>query len=64
MTQDGVHVQAFNELTFVLAPLAKRALANCSWGKSGTMRVSLENETAVEDFLVSDNHPWTPLAGV
>lgn len=63
LSQDGVSVSAPNELTFVLAPLAKRALANCSWSRSGTLKVSVADETTVEDFLVSDNHPWTPLVG-
>lgn len=64
LTQDGVHVSAPNELTFVLAPLAKRALGNCSWSKSGTLKVAVAEPRTSENFLVSDDHAWTPLAGV
>jgi hypothetical protein len=64
LSQDGVSVESPNALTFVLAPLAKRALGNCSWAKSGTLKVAMSDEPESEDFLVSDNHPWYPLGGV
>jgi hypothetical protein len=62
LSQDGVSVSAPDGLTFVLAPLAKRALGNCSWAKSGTLRVApaiVEKTDA--SFLTSDAHDWAPL---
>ncbi len=64
LSQDGVSVSAPDSLTFVLAPLAKRALGNVSWAKSGTLKVALADTVDSTDFLVSDAHPWAPLAGV
>lgn len=61
LSQDGLSVSAPDGLTFVLAPLAKRALNNCSWAKTGTMRVSAPDEVSAVSPLVSDNHPWFPL---
>lgn len=61
LTQDGLHVTTSNELTFVLAPLAKRALNNCSWAKHGTTRVSLERSSNGGSILISDNHSWSPI---
>lgn len=64
LTQDGVSVTAPDALTFILAPLAKRALGNCTWAKSGTLRVAPASETETDiSFLTNDNHPWTPLVG-
>lgn len=63
ISQDGVSVQSDNELTFVLSPLAKRALGNCSWAKSGTQIVKGKKSAGVVDPVVSDNHAWYPLGG-
>ena len=65
LSQDGVSVSASDDLTFVLAPLAKRSLNNCSWARSGTLTVTPADGTpVVGDFTVSDNHSWTPMTGV
>jgi hypothetical protein len=65
LSQDGVSVTAPDELTFVLAPMAKRALNNCSWAKTGTLKVApAEVPDADTSFLTSDNHAWAPLGGV
>lgn len=64
ITQDGISVSSENDLTFVLAPLAKRALQNCSWTKSGTQRVSTDRKRIDIDYTVSDDHPWSPLGGI
>lgn len=64
VSQDGLSVSAPNELTFVLAPLAKRALNNCSWAKTGTMKVAAPAEVDPVSPLVSDNHAWYPLGAV
>jgi len=63
VSQDGVSVSAPNELTFVLAPLAKRALKQCSWAKHGTLRVApATDRTLVTDPTVSDAHGgWVTL---
>jgi hypothetical protein len=61
LSQDGLSVSAPDGLTFVLAPLAKRALNNCSWAKTGTLRVAAPDEIDPVNPLVSDNHPWFPL---
>ena len=61
VSQDGVSVSVSDGLAFVLAPLAKRSLANCSWAKSGTIRVAPAEEARANNFLNSDNHPWFPL---
>ena len=65
ISQDGLSLSAPNELTFVLAPLAKRALGNCSWAKSGTLTVApavVENTNT--SFLTNDDHAWTQLGAV
>lgn len=64
LAQDGVVVNAPNELTFVLAPLAKRALNNCSWAKNGTYRVAPAT-TSMSDvkLLANDNHQWDKMGG-
>lgn len=61
LSQDGLSVDAPDEMTFVLAPLAKRALANCSWMKNSTIQVT--GKTAAKDgsILTSDNHKWSPI---
>lgn len=64
ISQDGLSINAQDGLTFILAPLAKRALGNCSWGRSGTLKVSPTGETKVLDFLVDDNHAWSPLGAI
>lgn len=64
ISQDGLSMSATDGLTFVLAPLAKRALNNCSWAKSGTVRVSPASATVELGAVVSDNHPWYPLGAV
>lgn len=58
VSQDGLSVSAPDSLTFVLAPLAKRALQNCSWAKHGTLSVTGFNSPVETDPIVSDNHPW------
>lgn len=64
VSQDGLSISAPDSLTFVLAPLAKRALKNCSWAKNGTLKVQAPSEEPAESPLVSDNHPWYPIVGV
>ena len=64
LSQDGLSVSAPDSLTFVLAPLAKRALNNCSWAKTGTLRVAEPDSVVLDDSTVSDNHPWFPLGAV
>jgi hypothetical protein len=64
ISQDGLSINAPDGLTFILAPLAKRAINNCSWTKSGTLKVQAPDElSAAGNFLVDDNHPWAPLGG-
>ena len=63
ISQDGLSLSAPDGLTFVLAPLAKRAIGNCSWAKSGTFKVTPMPKTASVDPLSSDDHPWFPLGG-
>lgn len=64
LSQDGLSVNAPDELTFVLAPLAKRALANTSWSRSGTTPVKIDKTRTAFDPTVSDDHAWYPLGGV
>lgn len=64
ISQDGQSVQAMDDLTFVLAPLAKRALDNCSWHKHGTHVVASSRRTEVGSILISDNHAWSPIGSV
>lgn len=64
LSQDGLSVSAPDGLTFVLAPLARRALNNCSWAKSGTLKVAVPEAPSVSDFLSDDNHAWSPLGAV
>lgn len=62
VSQDGVSVSAQDGLTFVLAPLAKRALSNCNWARSHTQSIGiLGKSSGVENILVDDNHAWTKL---
>jgi hypothetical protein len=64
LSQDGLSVTAPDSLTFVLAPLARRALVNCTWAKSGTIQVApADVSNADGSFLTSDAHAWTPMAG-
>lgn len=64
LSQDGISVSAPDSLTFVLAPLAKRALNNCSWAKTGTLKVAPSAEVDVVSPLVSDDHAWYPLGAI
>lgn len=65
VTQDGLEIIAEDALTFVLAPLAKRALNNCSWAKNGTYRVAPATTSMADVKLLSaDNHPWHPMGGL
>ena len=57
LSQEGISVNATDALTFVLAPMAKRTLQNCSWTQSGTVHVEAPRVRGV-DILVSDAHPW------
>lgn len=62
ITQDGVSMDAQDSLTLVLAPLARRALGNCSWTKSGTIKVApSQTRSNISSFLISDNHEWVKL---
>lgn len=61
LSQDGISVSAPNGLTFVLAPMAKRALSNCTWAKTGTIQVEGVQVKTDISFLTNDNHPWTPM---
>lgn len=64
ITQDGLSVSAPDGLTFVLAPLAKRALGNVSWAKTGTLKVAPADAEPVGSPLTDDNHPWYPLGSI
>lgn len=64
LSQDGLSVSARDDLSFVLAPLAKRALNNCSWAKSGTLKVAPAEVVPTGSFLTSDDHAWSPLGAV
>lgn len=59
LSQDGVSVSANDGLTFVLAPLARRALSQCSW--AGQKSVSTRHGRRGFDFTVDDCHEWKPL---
>lgn len=62
LSQDGVSMDAQDSLTLVLAPLSRRALGNCSWAKSGTIKVApSQTRSNISSFLISDNHKWVKL---
>lgn len=63
LSQEGLSMSAANDLSFVLSPLAKRALQNCTWTKNGTLKVEAANLKLPVDILTSDDHEWSPLAG-
>jgi hypothetical protein len=64
VSQDGLSINAPDGLTFILAPLAKRAINNCSWTKSGTLKVAAPDAVATSnDFLTNDAHAWSPIGG-
>jgi hypothetical protein len=58
MSQEGGSASARDELTFVLAPLAKAALKRATWGKNRTISVAPPAALRVIDPVVSDAHPW------
>lgn len=64
LSQDGLSVSAPDELTFVLAPMAKRALGNCSWNGNKTTRIGGYSPSRVTDFSIDDSGPWTPAGGL
>jgi hypothetical protein len=65
ISQDGLSINAPDGLTFILAPLAKRAINNCSWAKNGTIKVAAPDAVVTaKDFLTSDAHAWAPLGAV
>jgi len=57
VSQEGSNASARDELTFVLAPLAKLALRRATWGKNRTVSVGGKPGMYV-DPVVSDAHPW------
>lgn len=61
LSQDGVSVSAKDQLSWVLAPLARRALVNCSWSQDNTIFVAPAKASGHFDFTVDDAHPWSPL---
>lgn len=63
VSQDGQSVTNRDGLDVVLAPLAKRALKQCSWAKHGTIRLQSPFRIYTQvDATVSDNHGgWNPL---
>lgn len=63
ISQDGVSVSASDGLTFVLAPMAKRALQNCTWTNSGTLEVAPASTRVHDtDWITSDAHGgWRPM---
>lgn len=61
ITQEGLRVDAEDGLSFVLAPLARRALKNCSFNQNRTQKVSGHRRLEPFDFTVNDNHEWMPL---
>lgn len=63
LSQDGQSLTNHDELNVVLAPLAKRALKQCSWAKHGTIRMQSPFRIYTQvDATVSDNHGgWTNL---
>lgn len=61
MSQDGLSIHPTDGLSLVLAPMAKRALNNCSWAKSVTATVDTDTKRSGIDFLTNDDHAWEPL---
>lgn len=63
LSQDGQSVSNRDGLDVILAPLAKRALKQCSWAKHGTIRLQSPFRIYTQvDATVSDNHGgWTNL---
>lgn len=63
LSQDGQSVTNHTELDVVLAPLAKRALKQCTWAKHGTIRLQSPFRIYTQvDATISDNHGgWTKL---
>lgn len=58
ISQEGTSSQARDELTFVLAPLAKAALKRTTWGGSRTLRVGPPLNRPIVDPVISDAHVW------
>lgn len=63
LSQDGQSVTNRDGLDVVLAPLAKRALKQCTWAKHGTIRLQSPFRIYTQvDATMSDNHGgWTKL---
>lgn len=65
INQDGVTVTTRDSGSFVIAPLAKRALGRCSWNRTGratTLHASPVHLVGLAvDPIVSDDHVWRPL---
>ncbi|MGC5565336.1 hypothetical protein ACPYPG_21210 [Streptomyces sp. FR-108] len=65
--QDTVQVAYESEWNITLAPLAARALKNCSWKGSRTVRIHGDGSGRVFDFTNEASDPyaqWHPLGGV
>jgi len=57
LSQEGSSTSARDELTFILAPLAKAALRRATWSNNRTVSVGTVRPRIV-DPVVSDAHPW------
>lgn len=57
ISQDGVSASLPDAMVQVLAPLARRAIKQCTWSKSGTTRLQSPFRIYTQvDATVSDNH--------
>lgn len=71
VSQDGTRVvyadpeEAVNPAIYMLAPNAFRALKNCSWFKTRSIRFRPAREHRAEafpwDYKSNDAHPWEPM---
>ncbi len=51
ISQDGQTFQARDEDSFLLAPLAKKALSRCSWMRSRSVRLSRGRQSRIADRM-------------
>lgn len=58
ISQEGLRIDVEDDLSWVLAPLAKRSLQNCSFNQNRTQRVSSRRRARPFDYTVDDNHAW------
>lgn len=58
LTQEGGSVSTRDELSLILAPLAKAALKRCTWTGPRTVAVAGSSAGRIIDPTISDDHPW------